>query len=92
MLFYVAEYKVALTLIFFFQGINRVSEEVLAQKRIFTDYKEEKSLKLKTFKTLQYNITRILHKSSSNRMFCSIHDFTFLMTDTKIKEHVPFES
>ena len=42
--------------------INRVSEEVLAQKRIFTDYKEEKSLKLKTFKTLQYNITRILNK------------------------------
>ena len=41
---------------------------------------------------MQYNITRILHKSSSNRMFCSIHDFTFLMTDTKIKEHVPFES
>ena len=25
-------------------------------------------------------------------MFCSIHDFTFLMTDTKIKEQVSFES
>ena len=25
-------------------------------------------------------------------MFCSIHDFTFLMTDTKIKGHVSFES
>ena len=24
-------------------------------------------------------------------MLCSIHDFTFLMTDTKIKEHVSFE-
>ena len=43
-----------------------------------------KSLKLKTFKTLQHNITRISHTSNSNRMFCSVHDFTFLMTDTKI--------
>ena len=25
-------------------------------------------------------------------MFCSIHDFTFLMTDTRIKEQVSFES
>ena len=25
-------------------------------------------------------------------MFCSIHDFTFLMTDTKIKGQVSFES
>ena len=25
-------------------------------------------------------------------MFCLVHDFTFLMTDTKIKEQVPFES
>ena len=25
-------------------------------------------------------------------MFRSVHDFTFLMTDTKIKEQVPFES
>ena len=25
-------------------------------------------------------------------MFCSIHDFTFLMTDTKIKGQVFFES
>ena len=25
-------------------------------------------------------------------MFCSVHDFTFLMTDTKIKEQVSFES
>ena len=30
---------------------------------------------MKTFKTLQYNITRIFDISSSNRMFCSIQDF-----------------
>ena len=30
--------------------------------------------------------------NSSNRMFCSIHDFTFLMTDTKIKGQVSSES
>ena len=41
-------------------------------------------MNLKTFKTLQYNITYILHINSSNRMFCSIHDFTFVMTNTKI--------
>ena len=46
---------------------------------------------MKTFKTLQYNIKRILHTSGSNKKFCSIHDFTFLMTDTKIKEQVSFE-
>ena len=34
-------------------------------------------------KILQY-ITCILRINSSNRMFCSIHDFTFLRTDTKI--------
>ena len=31
-----------------------------------------KSLKLKTFKTLQYNIKRILHINCSNIIFCSI--------------------
>ena len=41
---------------------------------------------------MQYNITCILHINSSNRMFCSIHDFTFLMKDTKIKEQVPLDS
>ena len=55
-------------------------EEVLAQKRTVKDLKEEKNLKLKTCKALQYNITWILHISSSNKMFSSIHDFTFLMT------------
>ena len=40
---------------------------------------------------MQYNITCILHTNGSN-MFCSIQDFTFLMTDTKIKEQVFFES
>ena len=78
------EYKVPSEVIF--QGINRVSEEVLAQNRILKDKKEDTSLKLKTFKTLQY-ITRILHiviecnsnrMHSSNGMLCSIHDFTFL--------------
>ena len=34
----------------------------------------------------------ILHINSSNKMFCSIYDFTFLMTDAKIKEQVSFES
>ena len=37
--------------------------------------KEEKDLKLETFKTLQYNITRIIDINSSNSMFCSMHDF-----------------
>ena len=49
-------------------------------------------MELKTFKTLQQNIPCILHINSSNKIFCSIHDFTFLMTDTKIKGHVSFES
>ena len=30
---------------------------------------------VETFKTLQYNITHILHINSSNKMFCYIHDF-----------------
>ena len=30
--------------------------------------------------------------NSSNKMFCSIHDFTFLMIDTKIKGQVSSES
>ena len=47
--------------------------------------------KLKTFKTLQHNITYMLHINSINKMFCPIHDFTFLMTDTKIKGQVSFE-
>ena len=47
---------------------------------------------MKTFKILQYNITCILHINSSNRMFCSIHDFTFLMKDTNIKEQVSLDS
>ena len=34
----------------------------------------------------------ILHINSSNKMFCSIYDFTFLMKDTKIKGQVSFES
>ena len=34
----------------------------------------------------------MLHINSSNKMFCSIHNFTFLMTDTKIKGQVSFES
>ena len=37
---------------------------------------------------MQHNIACILHISSSNKMFCSIHDFTFLMTETKIKGQV----
>ena len=49
-------------------------------------------MKLKTFKTLQHNITYILHINSSNKMFGSIHDSTFLMTDTKFKGYVSFES
>ena len=49
-------------------------------------------MKLKTFKTLQHNVTCILHINSSNKMFFSIHDFTFLMTDRKIKRYVSFES
>ena len=32
-------------------------------------------MKLKTFKTLQYNITHIFDVNSSNGMFCSMHDF-----------------
>ena len=39
-----------------------------------TGLKREK-LELKTFKTLQYNITRTLNINSSNIMFCSMHDF-----------------
>ena len=35
----------------------------------------EKSLNVKTFKTLQCNITRILDINSSNGMFCSMLDF-----------------
>ena len=37
--------------------------------------KEEKNLQLKIFKTLQYDITDILDINSSNRMFCSMHNF-----------------
>ena len=69
---------------FLFYGINRISKEVLAQKRILKDLKEEESLKLKIFKTSQHNIICILHINSCNRMILSIHDFTFLMTETKI--------
>ena len=47
---------------------------------------------MKNFKTLQRNITCILHINSSNKMFSSIHDFAFLMTDTLIKGQVSFES
>ena len=36
---------------------------------------KKKSLKLKTFKNLQYDITRIFDINSSNRMFCLMHDF-----------------
>ena len=43
-------------------------------------------------KTLQHSITSISHVNSSNKMFCSIHDFTFLMIDKKIKGQVSFES
>ena len=78
----------------FFRVFNRVSEEVLAQNRILKDKKEDTSLKLKTFKTLQY-ITRILHIviecnnsnriHSSNRMLCSIHDSPFLWQTQKLK-------
>ena len=50
-----------------------------------------KSLKLKTFKTLQYNIKRILHINCSNRIFCSIQDYAFLMTDTEIRGQVSLE-
>ena len=50
-----------------FKG-HHVSEEVLAQKKILKDKKEEKKLKLKTFKTLQYNITPILHINTSNNV------------------------
>ena len=49
-------------------------------------------MKLKTFKTLKHNIACILHKNNSKKMFYSIHDFTFLMADTKIKGQVSFES
>ena len=49
-------------------------------------------MNLKTFKTLQHNIACILHINSSNKIFCSIHDFTFLMTDTNVKGQVSFES
>ena len=45
--------------------------------------KRREKFEAENLKTLQYNITRILHINSSNRMFCSIHDFTFLMTETK---------
>ena len=86
------EYKVPSEVIFL--GINHVSEEVLAKNRILKDKKEGTSLKLKTFKTLQY-ITRILHiviecnnsnrMHSSNGMLCSIHDFTFLWQTQKLK-------
>ena len=58
-------------------------QEVLAQKRILKDLKEGESLKLKIFKNSQHNTTCILHINSSNRMILSIHDFTFLMTETK---------
>ena len=37
--------------------------------------KNQKSLKSKTFKILQYNIARIFNIYSSNRMFGSIHNF-----------------
>ena len=46
-------------------------------------------MKLKTF---QHSITSISHVNNSNKMFCSIHDFTFLMIDKKIKGQVTFES
>ena len=32
-------------------------------------------MKLKTFKTLLFNITRIFDRNSTNKMFCSMHDF-----------------
>ena len=37
-------------------------------------------------------MTGILHIINSNKTFCSVHDFTFLMIDTKIKQQVSFES
>ena len=37
------------------------------------------------FKTLQYNITHILHINSSTIIFCVIHNFTFLMMTQKLK-------
>ena len=37
--------------------------------------KRRENLKLKTFKTLQYNIRRIFDINSSNGMFCAMHDF-----------------
>ena len=36
---------------------------------------KKKTLRLKIFKTLQYNVTGIFDINSSNRMFCSMHDF-----------------
>ena len=39
------------------------------------EQKEEKSLKLKTFRTLQYYVTCILDRNSCNGMFSSMHDF-----------------
>ena len=33
----------------------------------------------------------MLHINNSNRMFCSIHDFTFHMTDKKKKGQGSFE-
>ena len=57
-LFYI-ECKVPSKVIFFFRVLIGYQEEVLAQKRILKDRQEEKSLELKTFKTLQYNITCI---------------------------------
>ena len=59
---------------FFFQGINRVSEEVTAQKRILKGLKRE-NFEVENFKALQYNITCSLDVNSSNRMFSSIQDF-----------------
>ena len=35
--------------IFFLQGINHVSEEVLAQKRILKDLKEEKTFEVENY-------------------------------------------
>ena len=65
--------KIPLKVILFFESINRVSEEVLAFKRILKDLKRRE--KLKTFKAFQYNITRSLGMNSSNIMFSSIRDF-----------------
>ena len=57
-----------------FQGINTVYQKKFQLRKGFEGF-ENKSVKLTTFKALQYNITRSLDINSSNRMFSSIHDF-----------------